>query len=356
MSTDATALSAKPTTPTTPPPIASPIAADYSAATEYDLMRTLEASRDPIALTAALRERDWRLRSRQQTRDFWTEAFYQETRKLRDNVGGDFVTVGAGEYLVGDHLRVQDRVERAHLKEAFSIGRFPVTEGEFKRFVDDGGYQEATFWDDYGWAWRSELSLTAPWLWSRYPYVPERSRYPMAGVSYFEAMAFCRWRAASERAFKEVRLASSMEWEIAARGRLARPYPWGWAMDPTRTNLGGTQYNTRTPVSRYPGGVSPLGCWDMAGNVRELTASPWHQPERLDEVRRRVQSLPQNPMLGLHVGVWALCMAPVQLRMLGGSYRCGWQDVRIPSALYVRPDERVGDLGFRLVCKPAPML
>lgn len=350
-------MTTSPATPSAAPPSAAHTNAnaDYESASEYDLLRVLEASQNSVQLTAAMRERDQRLKGRQQTRDFWTEAFYQETRKLRDNIGGDFVTVNAGDYLVGDHLKVQDRVERVRLTEGFSIGRFPVTEGEFKRFTDAGGYQEESFWDDYGWAWRSEVALTAPWLWGRYPYAPERSRYPMTGVSYFEAMAFCRWRAEGERVFKEVRVASGVEWEIAARGRLGRPYPWGWERDATRANLG-AKYNDRTPVNRYPGGMGPLGCWDMVGNVRELTASPWHQPERLEEVRARVKSIPQSPMLGLHVGVWALCMAPVQLRMRGGSFRSDWSDARIPTAMYVRPDERVGDVGFRLVCKPSPTL
>ena len=324
----------------------------FERATEYELMRVLENARDSQTLTAALRERDARLPRRCQTRDFWSDAFYQETRRLRDNVGGDFVTVPAGSYLVGDHQRIYRQVRRVETQRPFAIGRFPVTESDFRRFLDDGGYQRQALWDAPGWTWREELALDGPWLWQRYPYSPERARLPMTGLCYFEAIAYCQWYSATNP-HRPVRLASGVEWEIAARGRLGRPYPWGWRPDATRANVG-DEFNARLPVNSSPGGVSPFGCWDMVGNAREITATPWGDDAKLDGLRARLRALPRDPLVGLHVGVWSLCKASKQLRMRGGSHRLGWVQARVPHAVYMRPDERVVDLGMRLVTESTP--
>src|SRR5690606_3377540 len=146
----------------------------------------------------ALRERDLRLRSRAYSREFWDNAFYQETRKLRDNLGGEFVTIGRGTAVVGNYLQPHATVRRVEVKEPYSIGRFPVTESAFKTFVDDGGYTKPGHWTDIGWEWKTRQSLSSPWLWRRYPYAAERARHPMSGLTWFEMEAYCRWRSLQE--------------------------------------------------------------------------------------------------------------------------------------------------------------
>jgi len=86
---------------------------------------------------------------------------------------------------------------------------------------------------------------------------------PAVAVSWDNANTFCAWVGA--------RLPREEEWEKAARGTDGlRRYPWGYTFEPGRANLAS---GFPTAVGSYPGGVSPYGVMDMAGNVFEWTAT-----------------------------------------------------------------------------------
>ena len=104
--------------------------------------------------------------------------------------------------------------------EPFEIASRPVTNGEFMRFIEDGGYQRHDLWLSLGWATVNEQQWTHPIYWYKDPEQGDQwMHYTLAGpqpvdpaepvchLSFFEAEAFARWAGA--------RLPSEFEWEVA---------------------------------------------------------------------------------------------------------------------------------------------
>jgi iron(II)-dependent oxidoreductase len=194
----------------------------------------------------------------------------------------DMVRVPAGRYPIGSDAHAPyDNEHPRHgvALPAFEIDRLPVTNGDFERFMADGGYQRQELWSADGWEWRFVFGIEAPeywtpdgdgWTTSRYGHrLPVDERLPVAHVSYFEAEAYARWA--------HKRLPTEFEWEVAASwdpvaGR-ARRHPWGdepWT--PERANLD-QQLLSAAPAGAYPAGVSALGCEQLLGDVWEWTSS-----------------------------------------------------------------------------------
>ena len=86
-------------------------------------------------------------------------------------------------------------------------------------------------------------------------------------MQFHEAKACAKWAGK--------RLPTEQEWEKAARGRDGRVYPWGDKFDSSKCNSGKLTwfFTPTTPVTQYPSGVSPYGCYDMVGNVWEWCAN-----------------------------------------------------------------------------------
>jgi iron(II)-dependent oxidoreductase len=204
----------------------------------------------------------------------------------RSAVAGTSVLVPAGEFVLGvdavSEPHSLDNERNAHVVDvpAFRIGRVPVTNGEWRQFVDDGGYQQQRWWSDRGWTHRQEAGLTAPQFWNRGDLAGTRTRFghveeipadePVQHVTYFEAEAYAAWAGA--------RLPTEEEWEKAAAwdpvAGQRRRFPWG-ASEPTEhlANLGGDALRP-APVGAYPASASAYGAEQMLGDVWEWTSSP----------------------------------------------------------------------------------
>jgi len=145
---------------------------------------------------------------------------------------------------------------------AFFIDRLPVTNAQYRVFIDDGGYVREEFWSAEGRQFLRAYGWTGPAC------AGEPAEYPLRGVSYFEAEAYARWCGK--------RLPTHAEWEKACRGADGRRWPWGDAFDATCCNTAdryppGERW-APTPAGAFPAGVSPYGCLDMVGNIWEWLA------------------------------------------------------------------------------------
>lgn len=158
----------------------------------------------------------------------------------------EWVKIPAGEFIFGE-----DGGKISTL--AFQIARFPVTNLQYRLFLE------------------ARPLHPAPSYWKGREFPMGKARYPVVGVSFYDAMAFCEWMGC--------RLPTEEEWEKTARGSDGRTYPWGEAWEDGKycnnwdARVGGT-----TSVDRFSAGVSPYGAWDMVGNVWEWTASEYQGP------------------------------------------------------------------------------
>ncbi len=188
-------------------------------------------------------------------------------------------------YQNGEHLRLT----------TFFIARYPLTWAQYQAFVDDGGYADDRWWQ--GLAERPAAPAEAVW---------PIANHPRERISWFEAVAFCRWL--SDALGYEVRLPTEREWEKAARGTDGREYPWGDGYVEGRANIDETNrfalgwsdpangrhfVGQTTAVGVYPDGATPTGIHDLGGNVWEWTATGYESkrdevPEDVEPMSRRV--------------------------------------------------------------------
>jgi formylglycine-generating enzyme required for sulfatase activity len=150
---------------------------------------------------------------------------------------------------------------------AFMIAKYPITNAQYAKFIEAGGYRQKKWWTAAGWEAREGEKWTEPRYWKDEKW--NGADYPVVGVSWYEAVAFCRWL--SEVSGEPVTLPTEQQWQRAAQGDEGYVYPWGDEWDGARCNNSVLPYksNQTTPVTQYPDGASPFGVVDMAGNVLE---------------------------------------------------------------------------------------
>ena len=148
------------------------------------------------------------------------------------------------------------------------IDQYPVTNEKYRAFILADGYGNQAYWSVEGWKWKAENNIIVPEYWNDTEW--NKADHPVVGVNYYEAEAYAKWAGK--------RLPTEREWEKAARGEDGREYPWGDEFDKNKCNSSEAAIGHTTPVTQYPKGVSPYGCYDMAGNVWEWCAD-WYDEE-----------------------------------------------------------------------------
>ena len=261
-----------------------------------------------------------------------SEAPPSENARPMDKISGelpDMVFIPAGEFLMGSKEGEGDKDEHPQhtvYLSAYYIDKYEVTNAQYYQFwLADGGEKSKHTPASYGNAYSigdwPEVAKTKP-------------NYPVVGVSWFDAQAYCEW--ASKR------LPTEAEWENAARGTDGRTLPWGNDFNETidDTNRHSNRWdgddgydNMIAPVGSYPTGASPYGVYDMVGNVWEWVAD-WYDKDYYN-------NSPKNNPKGSEKG---------KLRVVrGGSWRNREYIQRCANRYYCYPDIWGNTLGFRCV-------
>ncbi|MGA9808515.1 MAG: SUMF1/EgtB/PvdO family nonheme iron enzyme [Candidatus Sulfotelmatobacter sp.] len=136
--------------------------------------------------------------------------------------------------------------------KSFYIDKYPVTNAEFKKFLESTHYRP-----------QDDLNFLRDWKDGSYPEGWENK--PVTWVSQEDARAYASWAGK--------RLPHEWEWQYAAQGTDGRLYPWGNEWNDSAVSLPDKSRTMRgpDPVDGHPAGASPFGVMDMVGNVWQWT-------------------------------------------------------------------------------------
>jgi formylglycine-generating enzyme required for sulfatase activity len=215
--------------------------------------------------------------------------------------------------------------------KGYFVAKYEIAVAAYEACVADNnscGVAAAADWDGGGWGTNKSLK--------------GQPSHPQNGLSYAQAEAFCQWIA------EDGRLPTEAEWEYAARGPLARPYPWGLTPTPTcdeelvvyspTGNIGdyGCTNGGTQPIDYATLGASWCGALQMAGNVWEWVAD-WHHATYADA-----------PADG---SAWVEPVGTIRVRR-GGSFAEDATKMRVSNREAAPPDNRAANVGGRCV-RPA---
>jgi formylglycine-generating enzyme required for sulfatase activity len=220
---------------------------------------------------------------------------------------------GNDDYGVDFQYPWEQRPWKAHEYDidipAFYIDKFPVTNEQFRVFLDATKYHPA---DDYNFLkdWRNG-TFPAGW-----------ARKPVTWVSLEDARAYAAWAGK--------RLPHEWEWQYAAQGTDGRLYPWGAQPDPAAVPAPVKGHDLPGPddVDAHPNGASPFGVMDLVGNVWQWTDEYQDDHTRAAVVRGDSYYQPQgsgwyfprNPTLDVHGKYLLMCPGKDRAGTLG--FRC----------------------------------
>ncbi len=255
-------------------------------------------------------------------KNYW--ATYQppqpqpETRPAPKGINLNLVLIRGGTFNMGDTFGDGDDDEKpvhSVTVSDFYMGKTEVTVAQYRDFCQATGRQ---------------MPSTPSWGW--------QDDHPMVNVSWYDAVAFCRWAGC--------RLPTEAEWEYAARegGREVRFGNGKNIADPAEINFNGSAeykknysvagvYRAKTtPVASFT--PNALGLYDMSGNVWEW-CSDWYDEKYY---RKSLKNNPTGP-----------ASSPIKARVLrGGSWSVNPVYCRSSYRNYYNPEVRNSNTGFRV--------
>lgn len=196
----------------------------------------------------------------------------KKTKPAKDTPGGmmlipgtlDYEFISQGVMIEGDPLPTAVGIQypwethparatsHAMAIPSFYMDKYPVTNQQFKLFLDATHYQP-----------KDNHNFLKDWVQGTYP--SGWANKPVTWVSLEDARAYAAWAGK--------RLPHEWEWQYAAVGTTGNRYPWGDTFDPARIPPPDSGRTMRPPtaVDAFPQGASPFGIMDMVGNVWQWT-------------------------------------------------------------------------------------
>jgi formylglycine-generating enzyme required for sulfatase activity len=218
-----------------------------------------------------------------------------------------FVRIPGGWFEMGSEEGADDeRPAHRVWVDDFDLAVYPVTRHDYERFLLDTRHERPRDWDSFG----------------------ASADRPVVGVSWFDCLAYCRWRSTPDA---PLRLPTEAEWERAARGGIdAQRYPWGdeipdWIPDGGRGPLDGPW-----PVTL--GEPNALGLYGIGANIHEWCAD-WYASDYYAQSPERNPSGPESGS---------------RRASRGGAWRHAVTISRCASRSRIDPSFRYTDYGFRL--------
>jgi hypothetical protein len=207
----------------------------------------------------------------------------------------------------------------------FLIAKYPITNTQFAKFIEEDGYKNKAWWTKAGWQQKEKDNWNEPRFWQASQ--RREAEHPVTGVSWYESIAFCMWLSGATG--EKIMLATHKQWQRAAQGDERQAYPWGMQWDASRcnNNVDKMKLPQTTSVQYFEGrGDSPYKVIDMVGNTWE-----WCLTESASNV---------NPLEGTSERV-----------IRGGSMRNTNVEVfRVDFHQGTNADNRNDNIGFRIVC------
>ena len=239
----------------------------------------------------------------------------------------ELVLVPAGEFRMGSDQGGEDErpLHRVYVSE-FYISEYPVSNAEYKSFVDSTGHRPPTSPEnERGWP-----------LWKGKDFPREIAQQPVVKVSWDDAVAYAAWLGRATG--KHYQLPTEAEWEKAARGGLdQKKYPWGdEEPDDLKAWFGKRWSGLLTLKNVDYGPPNGYGLYGMAGNIEQWVADLYNAHYYAHSSSRD----PQGPFEGLHRGV------------RGGSVFEDATHLRCAARGFKLPTDRAFDVGFRVVRRP----
>jgi len=303
----------------------------------------------------------------------------------------DMVRIPGGTFRMGSNTHYpEERPVHRVTVDSFRIDRTPVTNAQFRKFVEATGHvtqaeippraedypgapphmlragslvfmapkHDVNLRDYFNW-WHFKFGANWRRLAGRHSWIHALPDHPVVHVGFADATAYAEWAGKS--------LPTEAEWEFAARGGLeGAEFAWGDELTPGGRHMANTWqgafpcendaadgFERTSPVMTYP--PNGYGLYDMIGNVWEWTTDWWSERHEADAPK--ACCIPENPRGGPQSASYDPCVPTIRIPrkvLKGGSYLCAPNYCRRyrPAARHAQAiDTTTGHVGFRCVVR-----